>query len=248
VVPSSNGSYFATLEDFVGEKINVPFPDNTAFAEEKAQKRKEWLPNFLLHGGVSKLLALLQSLSTLTQNEGKMSENTKRISKKCLCEVMQCVKILLSCSFCASSADQDLALTLQRKLSTHSQGESQIKDTASQFESPEPTDPARKSAMSGREATKNKLQEEQESTLEEMEPLIELMKNRVDLEVSNHLAEGLDAFQQQLLGVIVDSINRRDSKIEDTEIVNQGLSIWMSCLASEPSILNELYKERGCEN
>jgi hypothetical protein len=30
--------------------------------------------------------------------------------------------------------------------------------------------------------------------MEEMEPLIELLKRRIDLEVSNHLTQGLDAF------------------------------------------------------
>lgn len=45
------------------------------------------------------------------------------------------------------------------------------------------------------------------------------------------------------MGVIVDFINQEDSKIEDTEIVNQGLSIWMSCLASQPAVLNRLYEE-----
>ena len=47
------------------------------------------------------------------------------------------------------------------------------------------------------------------------------------------------------MGVVVDSINREDSRIEDTEIVNQGLSIWMGCLASQPAVLNRLYQESG---
>jgi hypothetical protein len=123
---SNYATHFTTIEDFVGDRFDVPFPRESTLSLEEAQRRKEWLPEFLLQGGVGKLLALIQSLSHFTKSEKETSENTKRIAKKCLCEVMQCVKILLSCSFCANSADRDLALTLQRKLSTHSQGESQI--------------------------------------------------------------------------------------------------------------------------
>jgi hypothetical protein len=43
----------------------------------------------------------------------------------------------------------------------------------------------------------------------------------------------------------VDFIDRKDSKIEDTEIVDQGLSIWISCLASDPSILRYLFEDSG---
>jgi hypothetical protein len=46
----------------------------------------------------------------------------------------------------------------------------------------------------GGEVAKNKLLADQESTLEEMAPLIELLKSRIDLEVGSHLTEGLDAF------------------------------------------------------
>lgn len=83
---------------------------------------------------------------------------------------MQCVKLLLSCSFCANSADRDLALTLQRKLSTHSQGESQAKE-----DSPESIDKLGKSAVSASTQAANKLIADWESTLDEMAPLIELL-------------------------------------------------------------------------
>lgn len=122
---SNYSTHFTSIEDFVGDRFDVPFPGGSPRSSAEAQRRKDWLPEFLLQGGVGKLLALIHSLSHFTKNERQTSENTKRIAKKCLCEVMQCVKILLSCSFCANSADQDLALTLQRKLSTHSHGEGQ---------------------------------------------------------------------------------------------------------------------------
>jgi hypothetical protein len=66
----------------------------------------------MLNGGVSKFIDLIQNLSTFTSADSKHSENTKRIAKKCLGEVMLCVRILLSSQFCANTKDQDLALTL----------------------------------------------------------------------------------------------------------------------------------------
>ena len=78
----------------------------------------------MLKGGVSKLIDLIQKLSSFTSATSEQSENTKRIAKKCLGEVMLSVRILLSSHFCANSKDQDLAMDLQRKLSTCSRGES----------------------------------------------------------------------------------------------------------------------------
>lgn len=101
---ASYGTHFTSIEDFLGEKIDTPFP-SPPLSPSHAERRKNWLPTFLLQGGLNKLLALIESLSNFTQIENQMSENTKRIAKKCLCAVMQCVKILLSCSFCANSVD-----------------------------------------------------------------------------------------------------------------------------------------------
>ena len=36
-------------------------------------------------------------------------------------------------------------------------------------------------------------------------------------------------------------MDKRDIRAEDSEIVNQGLSIWLSCLASDPKLLNVIY-------
>jgi hypothetical protein len=38
-------------------------------------------------------------------------------------------------------------------------------------------------------------------------------------------------------------MGKKDTKIDDREIVSQGLSIWMSCIASEPSLLNRVYED-----
>ena len=50
----------------------------------------------MLSGGVSKLIDLIQNLSSFTSADSKHSDNTKRIAKKCLGEVMVVVRILLS--------------------------------------------------------------------------------------------------------------------------------------------------------
>lgn len=64
------------------------------------------------------------------------------------------------------------------------------------------------------------------------------------MDISSDLTQGLEEFQQQLLDVIFRFIESSESKVEDTEIVKQGLSIWMSCLASEPSLFNMLVEEK----
>jgi len=75
--------------------------------------------------------------------------------------------------------------------------------------------------------------------------LIELLRGRIDLDISDHLTLGLDEFQKLLLKVIFNFINTKDFRAEDSEIVNQGLSIWMSCLASKPTLFNMLIEDRG---
>ena len=238
--PNQNNTHkqINSIDQFEGKKVVVPIN-----LKEESEERKQWLPNFMLNGGVSKLIDLIQNLSSFTSADSKHSDNTKRIAKKCLGEVMICVRILLSSQFCANSNDQNLALDLQRKLSTCSRGDSKEEP---QFKSPESTDTTKKSAVPGQninQEKKNKLQEEQENTIEEMQPLIELLKSRMDLNIQDNLSNGLEAFQDQLLVVILDYIDRKDSKVEDTDIITQGLSIWLSCLASNPTFLNKIYNE-----
>jgi hypothetical protein len=98
-------THFLTIDDFVGNKFARPINDKIAKSPEEDQLRRAWLPQFLLGGGIGQLLALTESLSKFTSSEQKVSSNTIRVAKKCLCEVMQCVKIILSCSFCANSLD-----------------------------------------------------------------------------------------------------------------------------------------------
>ena len=52
-----------------------------------------------------------------------------------------------------------------------------------------------------------------------MQPLIELLKSRIDLDLQTNLSHGLEAFEDQLLVVILDYIDRKDSKVEDTDII-----------------------------
>lgn len=42
----------------------------------------------------------------------------ERILKRCLREVMECVRVLLISQMCAVTPDQDMALSLSRKLSS----------------------------------------------------------------------------------------------------------------------------------
>jgi hypothetical protein len=52
----------------------------------------------------------------------------------------------------------------------------------------------------------------------------------------------LESFQKEILGIITAFMDKRDIRAEDSEIVNQGLSIWLSCLASDPKLLNVIYR------
>ena len=175
---------------------------------------------------------------------------------------MECIRVLLISSFCANSTDPTLTLSLQRKTSRSnvespsreaSGGDSAV-DTAAGPEKDEkqedvqavPAGQASETASTAKSTDKdkkNKLQEEQENTEEEMKPLIELLKNRDDLEMDYHLALGLESFQVELLGILYEFMNKKDTKIEDREIVSQGTSIWMSCLASDPKLLHRIYDD-----
>ena len=188
-------THFLTIADFVGNQVGLPIKDGIAKTPEEEQLRKAWLPQFLQGGGIAKLLALIESLSKFTSVGKQVTPNTLRVAKKCLVEVMQCVKILLSCSFCANSPDEDLALSLQRKLSTHSQpggeAESTPERTRERADRGGDKAPAEESRALER---KNKLQEDQDNILEEMGPLIRLLRERPDLDISSDLTQGLEEF------------------------------------------------------
>lgn len=91
------------------------------------------------------------------------------------------------------------------------------------------------------ETTKPKLLQEKENTEEEMKPLIELIKNTPELQIDFTTALELESFQEEIIGVIRAFMDKRDIKAEDSEIVKQGLSVWLSCLASDPKLLNRVY-------
>jgi hypothetical protein len=59
-------THFLTVDDFVGNKFGRPINDKIAKTTAEEQLRKAWLPQFLLGGGIGKLLALIESLSKFT--------------------------------------------------------------------------------------------------------------------------------------------------------------------------------------
>lgn len=87
------------------------------------------------------------------------------------------------------------------------------------------------------------MKEEQESTQAEMLPLTALLRGRPDLELQEALAVGLESFQGDLLRVLAQFMAKKETKVEDRDILAQGLSIWMSCIASNPELLNTLYQD-----
>ena len=54
---------------------------------------------------------------------------------------------------------------------------------------------------------------------------------------------GLENFQTELLSILAEFMQKKEFKAEDREIMNQGLSIWMSCIASDPKLLNQIFDE-----
>lgn len=67
--PNSSNVYsthFLTIDDFVGNKVGRPINDKIAKTPGEEQLRQAWLPQFLLGGGIGKLLALIESLSKFT--------------------------------------------------------------------------------------------------------------------------------------------------------------------------------------
>jgi hypothetical protein len=80
-----------------------------------------------------------------------------------------------------------------------------------------------------------------------MMPLIEFLKNWNNLDMKLQLTSGLGSFQIELLGILYEFMSKKDIKVEDRDIVGQGLSIWMGCLASDPKLLTEIYDDFGRE-
>lgn len=285
---STGYNLFRSLSDFVGTKVTRGLSMSHGSEEDKL-KRKEWLPQFLAGNGLGKLIDLLrklfrvqasieeskkqQILASIRRSGAGAGDITikinERILKRCLREVMECVRILLISQMCAVTQDQHMALSLSRKLSStnkqvadvemahqegesegqsgsaeskakHQAGEDEIDSSANQGAAEK--DDAGKGKGKGADAKKPKLLQEKEHTEEEMKPLIELIKSRIDLQMDFTTALELESFQKEILGIITAFMDKRDIRAEDSEIVNQGLSIWLSCLASDPKLLNVVYR------
>jgi hypothetical protein len=76
-----------------------------------------------------------------------------------------------------------------------------------------------------------------------MQPLTELLRARPDLAMQYELTAGLASFQADLLRILAEFLGKKETKSDDRAIVGQGLSIWMSCIASEPQLLSGLYSD-----
>jgi len=211
---------FKSFDDFVGLKITKPLLNGPARSEEELERRKQWLPNFLAQGGLSTLVSLLKNLSKYHSNNQQSSvfaprtHTNVRIVKSCLSEVMESIRILLVSSFCANSTDEGMSLSLQRKTMSSVSVEGAVMEAsgtdaaadattgAAKDEKQEDMSSAPAGEASGAASTdkstdkdkKSKLQEEQENTEEEMKPLIELLKGRLDLDLNYQLALGLESF------------------------------------------------------
>jgi hypothetical protein len=279
---------FRSLAEFVGSKIVLPLTAGLGGLDEDTVLRRKWLPQFLAANGLSKLIELLRKLyriqasieeskrqqllaSIRPQSAGAAPPKihiNERILKRCLREVMECVRILLISQMCAVTKDQDMALSLSRKLSSTTKQVSDVemsREAQSEMQSRSPGSTAKQEAADNQissaatteatpskdankgtgkvyETTKPKLLQEKENTEEEMKPLIELIKNTPELQIDFTTALELESFQEEIIGVIRAFMDKRDIKAEDSEIVKQGLSVWLSCLASDPKLLNRVYR------
>ena len=110
---SNTLAHHKSVDDFVGNQIRLPLTNSPAATEPELERRKQWLPQFLAQGGLSKLISLLKDLaqyhskiektkSTANQSSGQVDN---KIAKRCLHEVMDMIKVLLVSSFCAGSAN-----------------------------------------------------------------------------------------------------------------------------------------------
>jgi len=119
---SNTQAHCKSVGDFVGDRVVHSLRRPPHLTDDQLQARRDWLPDFLSHGGLNKLVALLKNLSQLhftrTSPEAAQSSAKDKISKRCLAEVMEAIKVLLISSFCANENNRGLALELQRKMSS----------------------------------------------------------------------------------------------------------------------------------
>ena len=166
--PQNTVNHNLNVQNFTGEIRKIPLRDYFENSQNDG-RRKDWLPQFLAQDGMQLLIELLKNLSAL--NMKNKDEQTSRIAKKCLSEVMECVRILLICLFCSEFSEAGMTLDLRRKISF------------------DPSQEVKKEQAK----TTNKLQQVQENTMEEMKPLIEMMSLHKS-DMSQRLVDGLESF------------------------------------------------------
>ena len=92
-----------------------------------------------------------------------------KVAKRCLKEVMEMIKVLLVASFCSNSTNQDVALSLQRKMSSCSgAGQEDVAMESSQQKSQGITASAANQPQGSGDdkKAKSKMKEEQENMQE----------------------------------------------------------------------------------
>lgn len=94
--------------------------------------------------------------------------------------------------------------------------------------------------QNAKDAKINKLQHELEALESSMGPLVQLIREDKSLQFDFDKRMELGAFQREVLSIIVEFIWQDTINTEDVDIVNEGIIIWVSCLSSEPTLLNSL--------
>jgi hypothetical protein len=76
-----------------------------------------------------------------------------------------------------------------------------------------------------------------------MEPLVQMIKsddqNRLNID-----EVGLDKFQSEILAILTQFISAPAIKPEDEQIIKKCLRLWISCLSSEPRLMNSVITQK----
>jgi hypothetical protein len=91
-----------------------------------------------------------------------------------------------------------------------------------------------------KESEQKKTQSDQDRTSKLFAPLAEIMVGGLGARLVAEV--DLKNFQNQLLQIIALVLQKKDSLLlDDRLIIDQALGIWISCIVSEPSLLQELF-------
>ena len=71
-----------------------------------------------------------------------------------------------------------------------------------------------------------------------MGPLVELIRQDKELQFDFEKQLELVSFQNELLSIINEFITQDVIRPEDEDIIGEAVGIWISCLTSEPKLLN----------